>query len=305
MKKQHIPKKKKKFSHPGLYIMLIIPVVYLILFKYWPIYGVQIAFRDYVPVKGFSGSPWVGLKHFKTFFSSYQFERLLKNTLFLGTVSMLVNIPCPIILALSINAARSKKAGKAVQMITYAPYFISTVIVVSLIIQICDVRTGLYNIVRGWFGLASTNPLSSPTAFRWLYILSGIWQGTGYGAVIYLSALSGISPDLYEAAKIDGATLVQRIRHIEIPSIMPVGIMLVIMNCGSIINVGFEKVLLLQNQMNMSTSDVISTYVYRIGIGGAQFSYSTAIGLFNSVISVILLVIVNWLSQKVSETSLF
>lgn len=298
-------KKKKKLSHIGLYVMLILPIVYLIIFKYWPIYGVQIAFRDYSPKYGFTKSPWVGLKHFKTFFSSYQFGRLLKNTLILGTVSMLVNIPCPIILALSINSARSKKAGKVVQMLTYAPYFISTVIVVSLIIQLCDVRSGLFNIVRGWFGLKAVNPLSDPGAFRWIYILSGIWQGTGYGAVIYLSTLSGISLDLYEAATIDGASIWQKIRYVELPSILPVTVMLTIMNCGSIINVGFEKVLLLQNQMNMSTSDVISTYVYRIGIGSAQFSYSTAIGLFNSVVSVVLLVLVNTISSKVSETSLF
>ena len=159
-------KKKKKLSHIGLYVMLILPIVYLIIFKYWPIYGVQIAFRDYSPKYGFTKSPWVGLKHFKTFFSSYQFGRLLKNTLILGTVSMLVNIPCPIVLALSINSARSKEAGKVVQMLTYAPYFISTVIVVSLIIQLCDVRSGLFNIVRGWFGLKAINPLSDAGAFR-------------------------------------------------------------------------------------------------------------------------------------------
>ena len=285
--------------------MLILPIVYLIIFKYWPIYGVQIAFRDYSPKYGFTKSPWVGLKHFKTFFSSYQFGRLLKNTLILGTVSMLVNIPCPIILALSINSARSKKAGKVVQMLTYAPYFISTVIVVSLIIQLCDVRSGLFNIVRGWFGLKAVNPLSDPGAFRWIYILSGIWQGTGYGAVIYLSTLSGISLDLYEAATIDGASIWQKIRYVELPSILPVTVMLTIMNCGSIINVGFEKVLLLQNQMNMSTSDVISTYVYRRAFEGGEYSFSAAVGLFNSVINFIVIIVFNKISKRVSEVSLW
>lgn len=302
---QEKKRRKKGVPHWRLYIMLLPPVIYLIIFKYWPIYGLQIAFREYSPIFGFSGSPWVGLKHFKNFFSSYQFIRLLSNTLILGIESMLLSIPCPIILALSINSAKHKKASKVVQMITYAPYFISTVIVVSLVTQFLATRGGMFNIMRGWFGLQSINLMANPSAFRPIYILSAIWQTTGYGAIIYLASLAGISPDLYEAAKLDGATLLQRIRNIDLPSVMPVVVILAIMNCGSIINVGFEKVLLLQNQMNMSTADVISTYVYRIGIQSAQFSYSTAIGLFNSVISVILLLSVNWFSKKTTDTSLF
>ncbi len=303
--KYKVNHKRKGLSHWRLYLMLLPPVIYLIIFKYWPIYGLQIAFREYTPVLGFSGSPWVGLKHFKNFFSSYQFVRLLSNTLILGTISLIASIPCPIILALSINAAKQRKLAKAVQLITYAPYFISTVILVSLVTQLLAVRGGMFNVVRGWMGMDAVNLLSDPGAFRPIYILSGIWQGTGYGAIIYLASLAGVSPDLYEAAKLDGATIMQRIRYIDLPSIMPVVVILAIMNCGSIINVGFEKVLLLQNQMNMSTSDVISTYVYRIGIGSSQFSYSTAIGLFNSIVSVILLLLVNWFSKKATETSLF
>jgi putative aldouronate transport system permease protein len=302
---QEKKKRKKGIPHWRLYIMLLPPVIYLIIFKYWPIYGLQIAFREYSPVLGFLGSPWVGLKHFENFFTSYQFSRLLSNTLILGIESMILSIPFPIILALSLNSAKNKKASKAVQMITYAPYFISTVIVVSLVTQFLATRGGMFNIMRGWFGLESINLLSNPAAFRPIYIISAIWQTTGYGAIIYLASLAGISPDLYEAAKLDGATIAQRIKHIDLPSVMPVVVILAIMNCGSIINVGFEKVLLLQNQMNMSTADVISTYVYRIGIQSAQFSYSTAIGLFNSVISVVLLLSVNWFSKKLTDTSLF
>lgn len=297
--------KKKVIPHWRLYVMLIPPIIYLIVFKYWPIYGLQIAFREYTPVLGFSGSPWVGLKHFKNFFTSYQFVRLLSNTLILGTESLIASIPCPIILALALNSAKQKRMAKAVQLITYAPYFISTVILVSLVTQFLAVRGGMFNIIRDWMGLDSINLLSDPKAFRPIYILSGIWQGTGYGAIIYLASLAGVSPDLYEAAKLDGATILQRIRYIDLPSILPVAVILAIMNCGSIINVGFEKVLLLQNQLNMSMSDVISTYVYRIGIGSSQFSYSTAIGLFNSLVSVVLLVLVNWFSKKATENSLF
>jgi putative aldouronate transport system permease protein len=301
MKKQ----KKGGIPHWRLYVMLLPPVVYLIIFKYWPIYGLQIAFREYTPVLGFTRSPWVGFKHFENFFTSHQFVKLLSNTLILGIESMILSIPCPIILALSLNSAKHKKASKAVQMITYAPYFISTVIIVSLITQFLATRGGMFNIMRGWFGLESINLLSNPKSFRPIYIISGIWQTTGYGAIIYLASLAGISPDLYEAAKLDGATIMQRIKYIDLPSVMPVAVILAIMNCGSIINVGFEKVLLLQNQMNMATADVISTYVYRIGIQNAQFSYSTAIGLFNSVVSVVLLLSVNWFSKKLTDTSLF
>lgn len=298
-------RKKKKLTHIGLYIMLIVPVLYLIVFKYWPIYGVQIAFRDYMPSKGFTGSPWVGLKHFKAFFSSHQFGRLLSNTLILGTMTMLVSIPCPIILALSINSSKSKRLGKVVQMITYAPYFISTVILVSLVMQFLETRGGLFNVIRGWFGMEAVNLLGNPSAFRPIYMITSVWQTTGYGAVIYLASLASVSSELYEAAEIDGASVLQKIRYIDLPSIMPQVIMLAIMNCGSIINVGFEKVLLLQNQMNMSTADVISTYVYRIGIGSAQYSYSAAIGLFNSIVAVVLLLAVNWFSKKATQTSLF
>lgn len=288
-----------------LYVLLLLPLVYLIIFKYVPMYGVQIAFRDFNPAMGFTNSPWVGLKHFINFFNSHQFMRLVSNTLVLGFFSMLLGFPCPIILGISINEARSKVFGKTVQMVTYAPFFISTVILVSMIMQFLAVRGGLFNTFRGLLGMDPVNLMADPAMFRVIYILSGIWQGTGYGAVIYIAALANVNPELYEAAEIDGATILQKIFNIDLPSIMPVAIMMLIMNCGSIINVGYEKVLLMQNQLNMSTSDVISTYVYRMGITSAQYSYSSAIGLFNSVVSIILLLAVNWVSGKLSETSLF
>jgi putative aldouronate transport system permease protein len=288
-----------------LYILLLVPVVYLLIFKYLPMYGVQIAFREFNPALGFSASPWVGMKHFINFFNSQQFVRLVSNTLILGFFTMLFSFPCPIILGISINEARNKAFGKTAQMITYAPYFISTVILVSMLMQFLAVRGGLFNSMRALLGMPPINLMADPKMFRVLYILSGIWQGTGYGAVIYIAALSSVNPELYEAAEIDGATILKKIINIDLPSIMPVAIMLLIMNCGSIINVGYEKVLLMQNQLNMATSDVISTYVYRIGITSAQYSYSSAIGLFNSVVSIALLLVVNWLSRRFGETSLF
>jgi len=288
-----------------LYVLLLLPVVYLIIFKYLPMYGVQIAFRDFNPALGFTASPWVGMKHLLNFFHSNYFWRLVSNTLLLGFFSLVVSFPCPIILGISINEARSKTFGKAVQMVTYAPYFISTVILVSMVMQILAVRGGLFNSMRALFGMDPVNLMADPGMFRVIYILSGIWQGTGYGAVIYIAALANVNPELYEAAEIDGATIMQKIINIDIPSIMPVAIMLLIMSCGSIINVGYEKVLLMQNKLNMETADVISTYVYRMGITSAQYSYSSAIGLFNSVVSIILLLTVNWVSGKVGETSLF
>lgn len=292
-------------KHWQLYLMLLIPIVYLLIFKYQPMYGVQIAFRDFNPALGIMGSPWRGMKHFINFFNSREFVRLLKNTILLGLYSMLVSIPCPILLAVALNEAKSRFFSKSVQMVTYAPYFISTVILVSMVTQFLAMRGGMLNNFRALFGMEPINLMGDPKAFRSIYIISGIWQGTGYGAVIYVAALAGINPELYEAAKIDGATILQKIWNIDLPGIMPTVIMLMILNCGSIINVGYEKVLLLQTPLNMDTSDVISTYVYRIGIQNAQYSYSAAIGLFNSVVSILLLLIANKFAGRVSETSLF
>lgn len=295
----------KILKHWQLYLMLLLPLIFVAIFKYQPIYGVQIAFKDYNPMAGISGSEWVGLKHFMNFFNSHQFTRLLSNTLILGFESMLINIPCPIILGLALNEVKNKHFSKTAQLVTYAPYFISTVILTSMVTQLLATHGGLFNNILAMLDIAPINVMMDPNSFRAIYIISGVWQTTGYGAVIYIAALAGVNPELYEAARIDGASIWQKIRHIDIPTIMPVAIMLLIMNCGSIINVGYEKVLLLQNQLNMEKADVISTYVYRMGIGSSQYSYSAAIGLFNSVISILLLLVVNKISSKVTDTSLF
>lgn len=304
LKSRRPGKSRNILKYWRLYLMLLLPLAYLVIFKYVPIYGVQIAFRDFNPAQGVLSSPWVGMKHFLNFFSSHQFSRLISNTLALGFFSMLVSIPCPIILGLAINESRSKIFGKATQTVTYAPYFISTVILVSMVTQFLAMHGGMMNNFRAMLGMGAVNLMADPDAFRFIYILSGIWQGTGYGAVIYIAALSSVNPELYEAARIDGASILQKIRYIDLPSITPVAIILLIMSSGSIINVGYEKVLLLQNSMNMDKADVISTYVYRMGITSAQYSYSSAIGLFNSVISILLLLMVNWIAGKVSETTL-
>lgn len=308
LNKNKVPTKNigaKILKHWQLYLMLLLPLIFVAIFKYQPIYGVQIAFKDYNPMAGISGSEWVGLKHFMNFFNSHQFTRLLSNTLILGFESMLINIPCPIILGLALNEVKNKHFSKTAQLVTYAPYFISTVILTSMVTQLLATHGGLLNNILAMLDIAPINLMMDPNSFRAIYIISGVWQTTGYGAVIYIAALAGVNPELYEAARIDGASIWQKIRHIDIPTIMPVAIMLLIMNCGSIINVGYEKVLLLQNQLNMEKADVISTYVYRMGIGSSQYSYSAAIGLFNSVISILLLLVVNKISSKVTDTSLF
>lgn len=304
------PREKKSVMariarHWQLYLFLLIPMAFLFIFKYMPMVGLQIAFRDYNVTRGIWNSPWVGMKHFNNFVNSFEFVRLLRNTFVLGLYQMLVNIPCPIILAVAINSSISRRLGKTSQLLTYAPYFISTVILTTIVMQVLAMRGGLLNNVRNMLGMDGVNLMADENAFRHIYVWSGVWQGTGYGAVIYIASLAGVNPELYEAATIDGASVFRRIIHIDIPSILPVAIILLIMNCGSIINVGYEKVLLLQNPMNMETADVISTYVYRMGITSAQYSYSSAIGFFNSILSITMLLIVNFLARRFSETSLF
>lgn len=297
--------RRRMGRHWQLYLLLLIPLIFLVIFKYMPMAGLQIAFRDYNPGAGIWSSPFVGLKHFRTFFKSHEFKKLLSNTLILGFGTVLCSIPFPIALGLAINASRHKRFAKTVQMVTYAPYFISSVILVTIITQFLAVRGGMLNNVLGMLGIQPVNLMASAAAFRPIYILSHIWQQTGYGAVVYIAALSGVNPELYEAAMIDGASAFQRIRHIDLPSITPVAIILLIMSCGSIINVSYEKVLLLQNPMNSQAADVINTYVYRIGISSAQYSYSAAIGMFNSVVAIALLLAADFTAKKLSDISLF
>ncbi len=296
---------RKMLRHWQLYFVILLPLTYIIIFQYMPMYGVQIAFKDYMVTKGFSGSPWVGFKHFQIFMESYQFQRLVTNTIGISFYSLVAGFPIPIILALSLNSSLNARFKKTVQMITYAPHFISMVVMVSIIMQLLAPRAGLVNNIMGLFGMDQVNFMGNARYFKSIYVWSGIWQSMGYASIIYIAALSGINQSLYEAAIVDGATRLQRILHIDIPGIMPTATIMLILSMGQIMNVGFEKIYLMQNPMNMSASDVIATYVYRLGLLGAQYSFSAAVGLFNSVINLILLVSVNQFARKYSEASLW
>ncbi|MEK4053047.1 ABC transporter permease subunit [Paenibacillus sp. FSL F4-0087] len=288
-----------------LYLLISPVVAYYIVFQYLPMYGIQIAFKDFIATKGIWGSPWIGVEHFERFFHSYFFWRLIKNTLGLGLYSLAVGFPVPIILALLMNEVRAEKFKKFVQTITYAPHFLSTVVVVGMMMMFLSPRYGIINHFIGMFGGNPINFLSEPSWFKTLFVMSDVWQTMGWSSIIYLAALAGVDSQLHEAARVDGATRLQRIWHINIPSIMPTIIILFILNIGSIMGIGFEKVLLMQNTLNLETSDIISTYVYRSGIQDAEYSFSAAIGLFNSIINFILLVTVNQISKRMSETSLW
>ena len=289
-----------------LYVLLLFPITYLILFKYWPMYGAQIAFRNYQPVKGVLGSPWVGWKHFETFFNSYLFWRVLKNTLFISLYG-LATFPLPIILAILLHYMPSRGFKKTVQMVSYAPYFISTVVMVGIILQFLDTREGIVNMLLNKVGISTVNFMGRSEYFYGVYTWTGVWQGIGYGSVMYIAALSGVSPELHEAATVDGATIPQRIWHIDIPSILPTVVIMLVLRCGSLLNVGYEKVYLMQNSLNLSASETIQTYVYKQGLASqiTNYSYATAIGMFVSVINLILLVTVNRISKSLSGSALW
>ena len=300
--------KKTMKKNWRLYLFLLLPVLYILIFAYVPMAGVQIAFKDYDFTKGVWGSEWVGLKNFKRFFESYNFWEILKNTIVLSFYSLLVRFPIPIIFALIINAFPAQRFKKTVQTISYMPHFISTVVVVGMMIQILNPRTGAFGaIYTALTGNVMKDILSVPSAFSHIYVWSGIWQSMGWSSIIYIAALSGVDSELHEAAQIDGASRFQRVLHIDLPSILPTAIILLILSSGNIMNVGFEKVYLMQNDMNISASEVISTYVYKIGmsVGTGDFSFATAIGLFNSVINFALLITVNFISKRFSHNSLW
>jgi putative aldouronate transport system permease protein len=267
--------------------------------------NVVIAFKDYNVVKGIWGSSWVGFKYFQLFFENPQFGMLIKNTLYLSIYQLVVDFPLPIMLALCLNEVKSKFFKRTVQMVTYAPYFISSVVMISITILMLNPRLGIVNLFLKSLGYNEIDFLGDPGLFRSIYVWSGAWQNTGYAAVIYFAALAGIDPSLYEAAKVDGASRFQRILNIDIPGIMPTAIIILILNIGGIMSVGFEKVYLLQNPLNLSTSEVISTYVYKIGLLNANFSFATAVGLINSMINIALLLIVNAVAKRVSNSSLW
>lgn len=288
-----------------IYLLMLPAIVFIAIFCYYPMYGAQIAFRDYKFKLGFWGSEWVGLKHFIRYITGANFWQLFRNTLFLSLYSLVAGFPVPIILAFLLNEMKNQTFKRVVQMLTYIPHFMSTVAVCGLILLFLKRDTGLINQIIVLFGGEARNFIAEPGAFRTIYVLSGVWQGAGWGSIIYLAALSAVDAEIIEAAKIDGTNRIQKIWYIDFPSILPTIVILLILNCGSLLSVGYEKVLLLQNNLNMDTSDVISTYVYRIGIQDAQYSFSTAIGLFNSVVNIIVLIIVNAIAGKVGNTSLW
>ncbi len=280
-----------------MYLLLLIPVVLTFVYKYIPMYGVQIAFRDYSPSKGFSGSTWVGLKWFERFFNAPTCSRMIKNTILLSAYSLLWSFPIPIILSLIINQLRFRRYKRVVQTILYAPHFISTMIVCGMIRIFLSPSGGLINLILG----TNIDFLTEASAFRTIYVASGIWQDAGWGCIIYLATLANVDPGLYEAAKMDGASVFQRILHIDIPELIPMAVLNLIMAAGGLMNVGFEKVWLLQTDLNKATSDVIAVYVYQQGIENAKYSYSTAVGLFNTAVNIVLLIIVNKIASKLSD----
>lgn len=286
-----------------LYVLLSPALLYFLIFKYYPMYGVQIAFKDFRAVDGILGSKWVGFKHFQNFFDSYYFWTLIKNTLGINLYALAL-FPISIIVALSLNELRDGRFKKIAQTITYAPHFISVVVFCGMIIAFLDPETGIVNNVLKWLGFEPIRFMESPAWFKSIYVWSNEWQNLGWGAIIYLAALAGIDPQLHEAAKVDGATRLQRIWHINLPGIMPTIIILLILNMGNLMSIGFEKILLLQNDLNLDSSQVIQTYVYNAGLLHGQYSYSTAVGLFNSVVNFILLVTFNQLARR-TGTSLW
>ena len=292
-----------------LYALLLLPMVYLLIFKYVPMLGVQLAFKNFKYNLGIWGSPWVGFKNFNRFFSSYMFSRVLTNTVRIAVVSLLFQIPFPIIFALLLNSVNAGRYKKVVQTVTYVPHFISTVVVVGILMQIFNPNVGIYGVMyKALTGVKPPDPLANPNTFLPLYVGSNVWKTFGWNSIVYLAALTNVSPELYEAAEIDGATRLQRVFYVEIPSIVPIFVINLILSCGKIMNVGFQQVYLMQNDLNLRVSEVISTYVYKQGLGNgskSDYAYSTAVDLFNSVINLALVISVNRISKKVSETSLW
>lgn len=306
--KKKFEKKKKCVNMKNywqLYVMLLPALIYLLVFHYLPLYGIQVAFKDYRLVDGVMGSPWVGLKHFKKFFDAYYFERLIKNTLVLNINYLLWSFPFPIIVAILLNQIRSEKRKRLVQTTIYVPHFISTVVMAGMIYLFLSPSSGILNSIMGALGLAPLDLMSEPGAFRSIYTVSGVWQGAGFSSILFVATLAGIDPSLYEAAEIDGASIWKKIRYIDLPSIIPTATMVLILDFGKLMNSNTDKVLLLQTAGNISTSDIIGTYVFNVGVQGGQFSYTAAIGLFSNLVNLALILIFNKISKKISNIGLF
>lgn len=303
--KSKIKEMKTKLKKSRQLYLFVLPAFLIILiFSYGPMYGVIIAFKDYMPSLGIFKSPWVGFKHFQRFFDSYYFWDLMKNTLGISLYSLIVGFPLPIILALALNEIKDGPFKKITQTVTYAPNFIAVVVMVGMVIAFLSPSTGIINHFLDFIGVGRINFMTEPRWFKTIYVLSGVWQGTGWGSVIYLAALSGVDTQLHEAATIDGASRLQRVWYINIPTIMPTMVILLIMSFGSLMSVGFEKIILMQNPLNMESSNVIATFVYQQGLLDAQYSFAAAVGLFNSLINSILLILVNGIAKRLSDSSL-
>lgn len=283
-------------------LLLLLPLIYLFLFEYLPMYGLQIAFKDYMPREGIMGSAWVGLKHFKQFFANYQWKRYVLNTVRLSLYTIAVGFPVPIILALFLHVNENKFLKKMTQNVSYIPHFISTVVLVGILNQLFNPFSGLWGAIQQAFNLNITADIrSNPDAFDHLYVWSGVWQNMGWNTIIYVSALSAVSEDLHEAARIDGASRWKRVLHVDLPAIAPTIAIMLIMRFAGIMGVGYEKVYLMQNKLNLEVSEVISTYVYKYGLGKNNFSYGSAVGLMNTAINTILLLLMNWITKKISD----
>ncbi len=302
--------RKRVADNWQMYVFLLIPIIWLLIFKYQPMYGAQIAFRKYSVRMGITGSPWVGMANFTKFFNSVYFTRTVGNTLFLSLYSMVTGFPLPIFFALLLNSVRNARWKSAIENVAYMPHFISTVVMVGILKRVFDLNSGLFsNLMQVLTGSKMENNLFLGDAnFQHLYVWSGVWQGTGWGSVIYMAALSGVDPEQHEAATIDGASRWQRLFHIDLPAIVPTITITLILRCGQIMNIGFDKAFLMQNDTNLAASEVISTYVYKVGLtsaGGGNLSYSTAIGLFNSVVNLVMISLVNFISNKVNGSGLW
>lgn len=296
--------RKDFIKNKYIYLLSLFGIAYYIIFKYVPMYGAIIAFKDYVPSKGIVDSPWVGFKHFADFFSSHYFWRILRNTLLINVYELIFAFPAPIILALLLNEVRRSFFKRMVQTVTYLPHFVSLVVICGMIVDFSQ-KAGLFNTIIAWFGGERENLLLNADLFRTIFVSSGIWQGIGWGSIIYLAALSSIDTQLYDAATVDGANRWKQMLHVTLPGIMPTIVILLILQIGGMMNVGFEKIILLYNSQTYETADVISSFVYRRGILEANYSYSTAVGLFNSAVNFALLILANRISRKVNETSLW
>ncbi len=296
---------KKIRRHWQLYLIILLPIVWLVIFCYVPMYGVQLAFKKFSVSKGIFDSPWIGFRYFELLFTSPSGLKVIANTLLLSFYSLIAGFPLPIILAVALNETRNRIVKKSIQMITYAPYFISTVVMVGLMFQVLDPRLGIFNRLISLLGGQPINFMADNNLFSSVYVWSGIWQNMGYAAVIYLAALSAVSPELQEAARIDGCSRFQRIWNVDLPSIMPTIMTLLVLNFGFVMSIGFEKIYLMQNSLNLDASEIIATYVYKVGLINADYGFSTAISLFNSVVNVILLLTANKIARRFSDSGLW